>query len=282
MKTNFVLAGALCAVSAFAVAVSVYAYRTRDAAIAAWDEWAKAVEREKGAGERETAAVKSAADLQTLVNAHLADEKFNQHFYRTTVLAEAGLPLSQSIDPRSANIAIRDYVYRTTVVGDERPGLPRSGKSRYSIMGQETGQQLCGGMTLSLEFALNTLDIPARYVTLAGKKFLDGKDRFQTHAVAEVFIDGKWQISDSTYNVSLDCSDGASNLSVKEAFACLAGGNKLVPIAGKTQIEGRTVQDLGPAYPAYFAAYSRNEIGKLKPADEFPEAGWIGKALSLY
>lgn len=275
MKTNLVLAGALCAVSAFAIAMSAYAYRTRDTAIAAWAEWAKAKEREAATAQRAT-------QLQTLVDAHLADEKFNQRFYRTTVLAEAGLPLSQSIDARSANMAVRDYIYRTTVVGNARSDLPRSGKSRYAIMGQENGQQLCGGMTWSLEFALNTLEIPTRYVTLAGKRFLEGKDRYQTHAVAEVFIDGKWQVSDSTYNVSLDCSDGASNLSVEEAFSCLAGGNKLVPIAGKTQIKGRTVQDLGPAYPAYFAAYSRNEIGKFKPADEFPEAGWIGKALSLY
>ena len=42
------------------------------------------------------------------------------------------------------------------------------------------------------------------------------------------YLDGKWQISDPTFNVSAGCSNGARNLSVPEAIACLRGGHEIV------------------------------------------------------
>lgn len=276
MKTNHLLGGALCTVSLFAVAASAYGIRTRNIAIEGWQAWAS-VNAEKEAALKE---------VEVLMNGDARAGTPAREFQKLTVLRDAGLPVSSSIDPREANEAVRDFVYRTNKVGVGTFAF-RRGDQRYAMLGQNAGAQLCHGMALAQEWALSQIGVPSRAVVLAGENFLSGKDRFETHAVNEVWLDGKWQISDPTFNISVDCSDGKKNLSVPEAAACVRAGGKLVPVPGKTQIvgKGRTVAEYYAPYETFFAAYERDPVDIANitaPKEEYPEPNWIRKSLQLY
>ena len=140
-------------------------------------------------------------------------------------------------------------------------------------------------MSLTYHFALNALGIPNRIAALASKAHLEGNAVGDTHSTVEVFHNGKWFVSDPTFNVHFDCSDGSRFLSVPEMRACVNEGHKLVPVPGKAQIDGRTVAEYYLPYEELLYAYSRGAAtaqGRVYPFESHPEPNWSARAKALY
>ncbi len=207
----------------------------------------------------------------------------NREFLDKIVRRDAGLHLTGALDKRAALLAIRDYVYRSF---DNEPEELASVTPDivYAALGSDENNMYCGGAALAYTWALNAIGIPARFIQLGGQDFLAGKDLYQTHATVEAMIDGKWEISDPTFNVSVRCTDNdIENLSVHGVRTCLALGGTLKYLPGRTQFKDRLVEP--DKYPAYFAAFTRRAVSSsdVKETEEsYPSNGWIEKAMKAY
>lgn len=196
------------------------------------------------------------------------------------VKRDAGLPLTDEMETRKSALAIREYIYRGFDLGDEE--LPdKNPAAYYMALGSKQNGMKCGGASVAYAWALNAVGIPARTVQLAGEDFLAGRDLYQTHVTVEVMIDGKWEISDPTFNVTIRCSDKDENLSVHGVRACLARGERLNYVAGQTQISDKMVKP--NEYPSYFAAFTRRAVSTGEAdEEEYPAAGWVDAAMEAY
>ncbi len=199
------------------------------------------------------------------------------------VKRDAGLPLTDEMGTRESVLAIREYIYRGYALGDEE--LPdKNPAAYYMALGSQQNGMKCGGASVAYTWALNSVGIPARTVQLAGKNFLAGRDLYQTHVTVEAMIDGKWEISDPSFNVAIRCSDsGDENLSVHGVRACLARGERLNYVPGKTQTSDKMVKP--DEYPFYFAAFTRRSVsaGDVNESEEaYPTGDWIAKAMTAY
>lgn len=207
--------------------------------------------------------------------------------YRRMILRDAGIHPFHPLERRQVALAVRDYIYRTNWVSAEPSPPITDPAEKYLMMGYPRGENSCGGLSVIYAWSLHQVGIPARTVQLAGKDYIAGRDVLQNHVTVEVYIDNKWEISDPLFNASFDCSNGAKNLSIPEAFVCLQSGSELVPLRGKTR-EGKgavTFENAGVSYPDYYGAYVRQpyrEQDFSAEIDEYPEAGWLDKAMKLY
>lgn len=280
MNSKFTIL-ALGAVIAFSMFMSVYALHARSSAIRGW---AEATRLAKNHEADVAVAKKMKMNHETNIAQVKADAAGAFELQRILVLKSAGLPITAPLNPHQANLAIRDYVYRSNRLGNASHTFQSNGH-RYALLGEAGFEQLCGGMAMAFQWALTKIGLPARTVQLAGEDFLAGKNQYDTHVSVEVWLDGKWQISDPTFNISVRCSSGKGNLSVPEARDCIKNGGKLVAIPGRTQISSRTIADYYAPYDNFFAAYRRARIDT--PAveaemDEYPEPEWVQRSISLY
>lgn len=198
------------------------------------------------------------------------------------VRRDAGLPISGSLDPKQAALAVRDYIYRSYQPGTQK--LPDDPAALYASLTTSDGTMACGGIGLSYVWALQAIGIPARFIQLAGDDFLGGMDDYDTHVTVEVFLDGAWQISDPTYNVSVACStDPSKPIATPEAHACVINGHSLILTPGKTQLvvpKGLKIAD-PKIYGKYYSAYTRRSMSSpeiSEPTDTFP-ADWYKAGL---
>jgi hypothetical protein len=205
----------------------------------------------------------------------VSDRKFAIEIIRR----DAGLPFNGEYTNREALIAVRDFVYRS--MDPAKNLLPYvSSSTRYAALGSDLNYMFCGAASASYAWALNALGIRARTAQIVGQKFLAGDDFFQTHVTVEAWVDGRWEISDPTFNVSIACStDPRKHLSVPEAVTCLEHGNAFVFLRGKSQ--GLRDRPDATALSGYFAAYSLPASDDEK-AQSYPTANWLAKALALY
>lgn len=225
--------------------------------------------------------IESAAQLQ-LEHARrmeAARSERERRFREVVVRRDSGLPLEGALDPRRAGIAVRDFIYRMSKVAPE--GTPRPSDTRYLAVSAGKQAHLCGGMADAYAWAMNAIGVPVRIVQLATQNFLDGKDPRGTHVTVEIWYEDDWHVSDPTFNVSWNCSDGQKELSIPKLRDCLARGHRILPRPGPTQIRGtragRTVQEYHTPYASLLAAYSRTPAiagGVSHPLDEHPYAGW--------
>lgn len=269
--SRFVIAGLLVALAA----TTAYGYRTRAVAMNAWTEYGNLQASMAGSINATQKAIEATGE-----RTRAEVDQSNKRLYETAVRADAGLPLTGALDPATADAAVRDFIHRTNIVGSNRP-IGKYPAKVYSGIGTEEGALLCGGMAIAHAWAMNTLGIPARTVELGGQNFLSGKDRKQTHAFAEVFYDGDWHISDPTFNISVDCSDGEKHISAKEAFACLEREETLVGVQGRNTVPGRSLADLRAKYSSYFAAYEL-AASPISKREMHPSDAWIREALAKY
>src|SRR5262245_15686915 len=203
-----------------------------------------------------------------------------KEFDGEVVRRDAGLPFKGKIDEREALLSVRDYIYRGVSAGKE--SLPRAKYATlYASLNTNLDQMACGGASAAYSFALDSLGIRTRIVQLAGTRYLAGDDPDQTHVTVEAWIDGKWEISDPLFNVSLACSDDASkhHLSTPEAVSCLKRGNSFVFLRGPSQ--GAPDRPDATKLPEYFAAYTRYKVDN-EPDDAFPDGDWLNRAAAHY
>lgn len=198
-------------------------------------------------------------------------------FADAIVRRDAGLPLRATLDPLKASVSIRDWVYRSFTIKPNDALPDAEPPIRYASLGTPQATMECGGATETFIWALRAVGLHARLVQLAGKRFLEGDDRFDTHVTAEVLIGNKWVMSDPTYNVSFRCY--GELLSVQGIKACLREGDTPIQITGKSVIGEREL-------PAdYFHYYEAFVIRKPKNIDapkiERPE-GWLEQASAQY
>lgn len=204
----------------------------------------------------------------------------HRDFAREVILRDAGLPsLEEKVLSREATLAVRDYISRGLNYADE--DLPGSQAARlYASLNSSRNNMRCGGASSAYVWALEILGIRARTVQLAGAKFLAGEDVMHTHVTVEMWIDGKWEISDPLFNAAVECSNRPGiNLSVPEARLCLERGQSLKVIGGKTPIQ-ESRPNAG-TLSEYFAAYIRRPTN-VDPLEYFPSEDWLVKAESLY
>ena len=235
------LIGVFAAVFLYAVAATAYGIHARDSSIRGWAQASKF------------------AATGTMP--------------RALLLRLAGLPADAS-NPTEINRALRDYVYRSNKVGGNSPKGLVTPQLIFTHLGVAGWDELCGGMSEALAWALNNVGIEARVVQLATKDFVEGRDAYDTHVTVEARIDGKWRISDPTFNVAVSCSDGEKFIAVEGVRACLQRGRHLTFVQGRTQIENRTIASYYAPYRDFFFAYKTK--GKEVPAD------WLAHALAYY
>lgn len=119
-------------------------------------------------------------------------------------------------------------------------------KTPYAIVvsaKNENKGALCGGMASILHETLALLKVKARRISLSRNTF----NIYDSHATVEVFLNGKWQIYDPTFNISYKSLINSSQLmSAQEMKDALVKGNfnKIKPI-----FYGNT------AYPARLETY---------------------------
>lgn len=178
----------------------------------------------------------------------------NEALQKQFVLRDAGYPNG---DEASISRAIRDYVYRTTYVGQGSDYGANYG-NYYADVGNADRPMLCGGMSAAYIWALRQVGIPARIVQLASREFLNGMDNGATHVTVETYIGGAWRISDPTFNVELGCDADQTPLDVRSAAQCVAVGGALTPIddSAGSQIAGRRLSDYFMPYEDLLAGYS--------------------------
>lgn len=204
-------------------------------------------------------------------------------FTRLIVMRDAGIPLNARMTNREVATRIRDWVYRGFKPGKQPVGLERS--EFFALLGSSSNEMLCDGAAGAYQWALEILGIPARVVDLAGDDFLSGKDKYQTHTTVEVYLDAGWEISDPTFNITLDCSDGEANLSTPQAAACLARGAQLIDRAGPAQLPGRTLREYYVPLASLFSAWRRDKVvysSTREGMDEHPQSGWLKEKMANY
>jgi hypothetical protein len=205
-------------------------------------------------------------------------------YRRGVVLRDAGLPESGNLDALAAARAIRDRIYRTNAVG--RSGYESAeGWEIYAWLGRPGHEQSYRGLSSVYVWALTTVGIPARPVRLATRNYLLGARQTETHVTVEVRVDGRWMVSDPTFNVDFGCSDGGTRLSVSEMRDCSGRGGRLIEVPGATQIPDRTIEFHNVPYGDLLSAYGRLDVGATDaagPAQEVPFARVFAMAADRY
>jgi hypothetical protein len=214
----------------------------------------------------------------------LAKAKTNlslEQFSGQIVRRDAGLPLFGKLNERDAILAIRDYIYRSLEPGpDVTPNA--SDSTKYAVLGTDKNVMACGGASQAFAYALRSVGIQARTVQLAGQGYISGTDYKQTHVTVEVKQNGKWEISDPLYNMSLRCGDASERLSIPKAFECLASGKHFAPIYGRSQKPPLVFSNVRDRYESYYGAYIRFPSQAGEPLEEFPKSGWLALAVKAY
>lgn len=103
-------------------------------------------------------------------------------------------------------IAIRHYIYANHLLGnDSQSDLDQ--RQLADAWAKITARQepvICGWLALIYIAALESQDIPARYVGI----FSDTEQPYHSHASVEVYINGRWIISDPTFNIMFRGNSG--------------------------------------------------------------------------
>lgn len=173
---------------------------------------------------RYKSAAQFAEAQRDALGAEMSTAATNDAILASLVRREASI--TEALAQEQQSRAIRDLVYRTNVIGSsDNPA--RSGEI-FVHLGEPGYEQLCGGMSDAYAWALRQIGVPARVVQLASQRFLDGENRFDTHVTVEVLIDGKWRVSDPTFNAEFQCSGNYEFLDIEGMRACVNGGNALV------------------------------------------------------
>lgn len=191
--------------------------------------------------------------------------------HRDQVMADLQIAESDLENTEAVVALVRDYVYANNIGPDNWPLFPPFGPvtpvddggdfyNQYLQWKAGNVRYQCGELGYVQAFLLEELGIPARGVALATADYPE--DIYTTHVTTEAFYNGKWIVSDATFNVTFQC-DGGDDLGIVEMRACLDNGGTLTSERGVTSRPTLTLEEYW--YPFDDLLYSY-QIGFAYPS----------------
>ena len=144
---------------------------------------------------------------------------------------------------------------------------------------------LCGGMADAYRFVLSKLGVRSRRVQLATADYVEGRGQLDTHVAVEVYdeADGRWFVSDPTFNLSWRCEGDQRLASFSELRDCHAQGRTLLPDSnGRPLLPGRRVQDYYLPYGSLLHGLRVYDESAQRVLTDLPHAGWLEEAKLRY
>lgn len=190
-------------------------------------------------------------------------------------------------------LSLRQYVYENSQVGGGDFDYGGNHIQHFRTLRFGEKKQLCGGMAATYIWLLSLYGIPARYVQLAARDYVDGIRKGDIHVTVEVYDqdERRWFVSDPTFNVSFACGSSSVKAGIAELYRCVSKGQKLKVISdGKKYIKGRTVSDYYLPYKDLLYAIRAQEMkiatkeggAVVLPKVEYPYPGWLEKSVLKY
>lgn len=245
--------------------------------------------------------------LLTVMHSHLQRKELERQAedaHRLVALAEASADRAlRTVDEALAlhlgtlstssgmadSLALRDYLYTRTVVGQGGGFDTKDPAGQILRMAREPIAMECGGLAQAYVWMLKRLDIAARPVQLATSAFVEGKAFTDTHVSVEVFdaSSGHFYVSDPTFNVSFSCGDDSRLLGFEGLKACVDRGERIRPVRnGRHYVRGRTVETYYMPYERLLHAMRARELevgsGVRQAALDVPYPHWLGTSLQRY
>lgn len=189
MKTNRILVAAICGLLVALVAVSAYAYRTREIAIAAG---AAASDKKRLENYTETfrwIVAKNAGIASGDSDLRIA-EKLTDHLYQKTLFSGAWAP--SNIEPQMYFLTIDQQTYN-----------------------------LCSSLSSTLDWMLGLFDIEARSVSFAAPNYFT-EATGDTHVLVEALIDDRIVVFDPTFDTTYSCGSNEM-IDAKQMVECASG-----------------------------------------------------------
>lgn len=260
MKTTRILVVATCGLLVALIAVSAYAYRTRNIAINGWAAWSKAQ-----------------SELEQLrAKTHEGKSDAAEEKYRALWSTVLGLEIE---DDLTFAVAASNYLHRRIPMGTE----DTSGSIPARLMNALAGkgeQALCGDYSAFLQMVLQASGIPSRTVQLAAQEYVDGIYLGPTHVTVEMMHNGKWIIVDPTFDAIFSCGGNSELIGVDEARLC----SDLVANQHSGTLPGRSVAEHNAKYSDLLAysASAETWVGDEKIEwQSYPDRDWLPKANAL-
>ena len=155
--------------------------------------------------------IASLEKIVTALNKASKNLEYGQPALRSDLLAVRRLALN--LDPRLTGVTdsfklavlLRDHVYKSVPQKDTGNEYLRGSIFDYyqrAVRDPEVGL-ICQGLSMTYRIVLEAFGIPSRGVSMFSSK--NGLDN--SHTSVEVYIDGRWVISDPTFNLMFE-SDG--------------------------------------------------------------------------
>jgi hypothetical protein len=142
---------------------------------------------------------------------------------------------------RSLVLALRNIAYHQIKVGSRGGNLRQPWDAYNEAVVLRTAEHSCQGINIVYRVMLTAFGIRSREVDFYGDNEVDPGEILYSHATTDVMLDGQWEASDATFDLSVRDSAG-NRISWVRAFDLMREGNKisfshdgLVPIAGRSK-----------------------------------------------
>jgi len=209
-----------------------------------------------------------------------------KHVYHATIREGIGLLAGVKSDDTKEQIILklRNHLYKATnKIG---PNInPTSNDSyRYFLTLTNQTDNLCSSIAVTYIWMLSMFDIPSREVILKSKDCCQGKQNRESHVIVEAIANNKIFVSDPTFNVSFNCSNGQDQLSAVEMKKCISEGNKLLPVYGMTKKPRRTLEEYYISIDKLLYSISgkrKNQNNQIFPEFEIIGSAQLDKALLI-
>lgn len=130
-------------------------------------------------------------------------------------------------------------------------------ESKYDALVKGELTMQCGYQADAYRFIMTKLGINSRFVWLQGEGYNGAPQGSLAHQTAEVFTDGKWWLSDPTFDVYWECEERAGALEIKKC-------NSPIPFSAT---DGFVIWKLPYSYLDYFYnvaySYTIDDDGRL-------------------
>ncbi len=252
MPRRLAAIAAFCAVSAYALAATGYAWHAREK------------------------AVDATAHVARLRNADARESNYRAALL-ASIRADAGIAGTDTEQQIVAKIT--DLLYqRARFDGPFKPTGNDALRYVWNMRGDN--REYCSSLSSTLIWALGLFGIDARRVNLAARSFLDGSAPGDTHTLVEVKAGGAVYLTDPTFDVTYHCGGSPDNIDAKRLHECVRSGSTLTWTSIGKPRKGRTLGDYYIPLAKLAHAVDAGERPDRFYTFEYPSPGWLGRALA--